>query len=216
MSSFVRFSGLKAMTICAALSMTAGLALAGENNVTKDDILSALYVKPQPLTRGLSVGAPQADPTAKAREESFLASIRNRRTRSLSLGEREEIAEIAATKPKIDLEINFDFNSASIRPSSMPSVQALGQALSDPKLKGSTFIVAGHTDGVGGDAFNQDLSERRADTIKRYLVDNYRVPSGDLVAVGYGKTKLKSSQDPTDAINRRVQVVNMDTKTALK
>jgi outer membrane protein OmpA-like peptidoglycan-associated protein len=216
MSSFVRFSGLKAMTICAALSMTAGLALAGENNVTKDDILSALYVKPQPLTRGLSVGAPQADPTAKAREESFLASIRNRRTRSLSLGEREEIAEIAATKPKIDLEINFDFNSALIRPSSMPSVQALGQALSDPKLKGSTFIVAGHTDGVGGDAFNQDLSERRADTIKRYLVDNYRVPSGDLVAVGYGKTKLKNSQDPTDAINRRVQVVNMDTKTALK
>ena len=214
MSSFVRFSGLKAMTICAALSMTAGLALAGENNVTKDDILSALYVKPQPLTRGLSVGAPQADPTAKAREESFLASIRNRRTRSLSLGEREEIAEIAATKPKIDLEINFDFNSALIRPSSMPSVQALGQALSDPKLKGSTFIVAGHTDGVGGDAFNQDLSERRADTIKRYLVDNYRVPSGDLVAVGYGKTKLKNSQDPTDAINRRVQVVNMDTKTA--
>jgi outer membrane protein OmpA-like peptidoglycan-associated protein len=199
-----------------AIDLASITGFAGENNVTKDDILSALYVKPQPLTRGLSVGAPQADPTAKAREESFLASIRNRRTRSLSLGEREEIAEIAATKPKIDLEINFDFNSASIRPSSMPSVQALGQALSDPKLKGSTFIVAGHTDGVGGDAFNQDLSERRADTIKRYLVDNYRVPSGDLVAVGYGKTKLKNSQDPTDAINRRVQVVNMDTKTALK
>ena len=34
--------------------------------------------------------------------------------------------------------------------------------------------------------------------------------------VGYGKTKLKNAQDPTDAINRRVQVVNMDTKTALK
>jgi outer membrane protein OmpA-like peptidoglycan-associated protein len=216
MTSFVRFSGLKAMTICAALSMTAGLALAGENNITKDDILGALYVKPQPLTRGLSVGPPQVDAAARAKEESFLASIRNRRTRSLSLGEREEIAEIAATKPKIDLEINFDFNSASIRPSSMPSVQALGQALSDPKLQGSTFIVAGHTDGIGSDGFNQDLSERRADTIKRYLVDNYHIPSGDLVTVGYGKTKLKNPQDPTDAINRRVQVVNMDTKTALK
>jgi outer membrane protein OmpA-like peptidoglycan-associated protein len=216
MTSFVRFSGLKAMTICAALSMTAGLALAGENNITKDDILGALYVKPQPLTRGLSVGPAQVDAAARAKEESFLASIRNRRTRSLSLGEREEIAEIAATKPKIDLEINFDFNSASIRPSSMPSVQALGQALSDPKLQGSTFIVAGHTDGIGSDGFNQDLSERRADTIKRYLVDNYHIPSGDLVTVGYGKTKLKNPQDPTDAINRRVQVVNMDTKTALK
>jgi outer membrane protein OmpA-like peptidoglycan-associated protein len=219
MTSFVRLSGLKAITICAALSMTAGLALAGENNVTKDDILGALYVKPQPLTRGLSAGSagtPQADPAAKAKEDTFLASIRNRKTRSLSLGEREEIAEIAATKPKIDLEINFDYNSASIRQSSIPSVQALGQALSDPKLKGSTFIVAGHTDGVGGDAFNQDLSERRADTIKRYLVDNYHIANGDLVTVGYGKTKLKDAQDPTDAINRRVQVVNMDTKTASK
>jgi flagellar motor protein MotB len=36
------------------------------------------------------------------------------------------------------------------------------------------------------------------------------------VTVGYGKTKLKDAQDPTDAINRRVQVVNMDTKTASK
>jgi outer membrane protein OmpA-like peptidoglycan-associated protein len=216
MTSFVRFSGLKAMTICAALSMTAGLAFAGDNNVTKDDILGALYVKPQPLTRGLSVGAPQVDTTVKAKENTFLASVRNRKTRSLSLDEREEIAEIASTKPKIDLEINFDFNSASIRPSSIPSVQALGQALSDPKLKGSTFVVAGHTDGVGSDAFNQDLSERRADTIKHYLVDNYHIANSDLVTVGYGKSKLKDSQDPTDAINRRVQVVNMDTKTASK
>ena len=215
MTSFVGFSGLRAITICAALSMTAGLALAGENNVTKDDILGALY-KPQPLTRGLSAGTPQVDPAAKAKENTFLASIRNRKTRSLSLGEREEIAEIASTKPKIDLEIQFDFNSASIRQSSMPSVQALGQALSDPKLKGSTFVVAGHTDGVGSDSFNQDLSERRADTIKHYLVDNYHLASGDLVTVGYGKTKLKDAQDPTDAINRRVQVVNMDTKTASK
>jgi len=214
MTSFVRFSGLKAMTVCAALSMTAGLAFAADNNVSKDQILDALQVKP--LTRSISGGERQVDPVAKAKQDSFLASIRNRKTRSLSLGEREEIAEIASAKPKIDLEINFDFNSDSIRQSSVPSVQALGQALSDPKLKGSTFVVAGHTDGVGSDVFNQDLSERRADTIKRYLVDNYHIPAGDLVTVGYGKTKLKDTQDPTDAINRRVQVVNMDTKTASK
>jgi len=216
MTSFSRFSGLKAITVCAALSMTAGLAFAGDNNVTKDEILGALYVKPQPLTRGLSVGAPQVDLAAKAKEDTFLASVRNRKTRSLSLGEREEIAEIASTKPNIDLEINFDFNSASIRQSSIPSVQALGQALSDPKLNGSTFVVAGHTDGIGSDSFNQDLSERRADTIKRYLIDNYHIAGNNLVAVGYGKTKLKDAQDPADAINRRVQVVNMDTKTASK
>ena len=213
MTSFVRFSGLKAITICAALSMTAGLAFAGDN-VSSDQIIHAL--QPKPLTRGLSVGVPQVDPAVKAKEVNFVASIRNRKTRSMSMGEREEIAEIAATKPKIDLEIHFDFNSADISKESMPSVQALGEALSDTKLRGSTFVVAGHTDGVGGEQFNQELSERRADTIKHYLVDHYHIASGDLVTVGYGKTKLKDAADPSDGVNRRVQVVNMDTKTAAK
>ncbi|MGC8030408.1 OmpA family protein, partial [Salmonella enterica] len=53
----------------------------------------------------------------------------------------------------------------------VPSVQALGRALTSPELKGSTFVVAGHTDAAGGDSYNQDLSERRADSIKRYLVE---------------------------------------------
>ena len=213
MTSFVRFSGLKAITICAALSMTAGLAFAGDN-VSSDQIIHAL--QPKPLTRGLSIGAPQVDPSVKAKEVNFVQSIRNRKTRSLSMGEREEIAEIASSKPKIDLEIHFDFNSADISKESMPSVQALGDALSDPKLRGSTFVVAGHTDAVGGEQFNQELSERRADTIKHYLVDHYHIASGDLVTVGYGKTKPKNPADPNDGVNRRVQVVNMDTKTAAK
>jgi outer membrane protein OmpA-like peptidoglycan-associated protein len=98
----------------------------------------------------------------------------------------------------------------------MAAVQELGKALSNPSLKGSTFVVAGHTDAVGSEPFNQDLSERRADTIKHYLVDKYGLAGSDLVTVGYGKTKLKNPDNPTDAVNRRVQVVNMDTKTASK
>ncbi|WJR80046.1 OmpA family protein [Bradyrhizobium sp. NP1] len=202
---------LKAVTLGAALSMTAGLALAADNTVSADQILHAL--QPKPLTRSLSVG-PQADPAASAKEISFVKTLRNRATRSLSLGEREQIAEIAATKPKIDLEIQFDYNSASISRNSTLAVQELGKALSNPNLRGSTFVVAGHTDGVGSDSFNQDLSERRADTIKRYLIEKYGIAGSDLVTVGYGKTKLKDTENPNDPINRRVQVVNMDTKTA--
>jgi outer membrane protein OmpA-like peptidoglycan-associated protein len=213
MTSFQRLSVLKAITLGAALSMTAGLAIAGDNNVSADQILNAL--QPKPLTRGLSVG-PQADPAVKAREIGFIATLRNRKTRSLSLNEREEIAEIASTKPKIDLEIQFDYNSAEISTTSMPSVQALGKALSNPKLRGSTFVVAGHTDAIGGEAYNQDLSERRADTIKRYLSEKYGINGTDLVTVGYGKSKPKDPNAPMDPINRRVQVVNMDTKTAAK
>ena len=210
-----RFPGLKTITLGAALSLTAGLALASDNTaLSADQILSAL--KPVHVTRGLSVATPQLDPSAKAREVNFLATLRNRKTRSLSLGERDQIAEIAATKPKIDLEIQFDYNSAAISKASIGAVQELGKALSDPGLKGSTFVVAGHTDAVGSEQFNQDLSERRADTIKAFLVEKYGLAGSDLVTVGYGKTRLKNPDNPTDAVNRRVQVVNMDAKTASK
>ena len=207
-----RFHGLSIVAFGAALSMTAGLAFAGDT-VSADQILNAL--KPKPVTRGLSTG-PQVDTGAQAREASFVDTLRNRKTRSLSLGEREEIAELAATKPKIDLEIRFDYNSADISRNAMPAVQELGKALSDASLKDSTFVVAGHTDAVGGEAYNQDLSERRADTIKKYLTEKYGLNGANLVTVGYGKTKPKDPTAPLDPVNRRVQVVNMDTKTATK
>jgi outer membrane protein OmpA-like peptidoglycan-associated protein len=207
-----RFPGISIVTIGAALSMTAGLALAGETTVSASKIVNALT---KPLTRGLSSGA-QEDPAAKAKETHFVDTLRNRQTRSLSLGEREEIAQIASTKPKIDLEIHFDYNSADISKTSDSAVQELGKALSDASLKGSTFVVAGHTDAIGGESYNQELSERRADTIKRYLTEKYGIAGTDLVTVGYGKTKPKDPNAPMDPTNRRVQVVNMDTKTTSK
>jgi outer membrane protein OmpA-like peptidoglycan-associated protein len=199
------------MTIGAALSIGAGKAVAGDDNVTEAQILHALNPPKKPLTRGLSVG-PQADPASVAAEGVFVQKIRNRATRSLSTGEREEIATIAQSKPNIDLEINFDYNSADISGKSLPSVQALGKALTNPDLKGSTFIVAGYTDAAGGEAYNQDLSERRADSIKRYLTDKFGITGSDLVTVGYGKTKLKDPSQPLAEVNRRVQVVNMQNK----
>jgi outer membrane protein OmpA-like peptidoglycan-associated protein len=160
------------------------------------------------------VGPPQqVDPAVAAAESKLVQKVRGRATRSLSVSEREEIAAIVKDKPKIDLEINFDYNSADISAKSLPSVEALGRALSSSDLKGSTFVVAGHTDAAGGEGYNQDLSERRADSIKRYLVDKYGINGSDLVTVGYGKSKLKDPNQPMAEANRRVQVVNMETKT---
>jgi outer membrane protein OmpA-like peptidoglycan-associated protein len=197
----------------AAASLSAGAAFAQDRNVTEDQIVRALAPEKKPLTRGLSVGPQQTvDPTATAAESKFVQKIRGRSTRSLSTAEREEIAAIVKDKPKIDLEINFDYNSADISTKSLPSVQALGRALTNNDLKGSTFVVAGHTDAAGGEAYNQDLSERRADAIKRYLVDKYGINGTDLVTVGYGKSKLKDPSQPLAEVNRRVQVVNMENK----
>src|ERR1700751_5504618 len=99
MTSSVRFFGIKAMTIGAALSMTAGLAFAGDT-VSKNAIIDSL--KAPPATRGLSA----ADPN-KASETSFINSVRNRATRSLSMDERNQLDTIAPHKPKIHLESNF-------------------------------------------------------------------------------------------------------------
>jgi outer membrane protein OmpA-like peptidoglycan-associated protein len=201
---------LSIVTLGAALSMTVGIAFAGET-VSADKIVRAL--KPTSPTRGLSM-APQVDTAQQTKEASFLNSLRNRKTRSLSFEERQEMAEIAATKPKIDLEIRFDYNSAEISKSSEQAVEELAKALSDPSLKGSTFMVAGHTDAVGGESYNQQLSERRADTIKKVLSEEFGISGSDLVTVGYGKSRPKDPSAPMDPSNRRVQVVNMDTKTA--
>lgn len=202
---------LSVLTIGAALSFGMAQAVAAEE-VTEDQIVRALAPAKKPLTRGLSSG-PQTDPAAVAEEGRFVQKIRGRSTRSLSVNEREEIAALAKDKPNIDLEITFEYNSADISAKSMPSVQALGKALTNPDLKGSTFVVAGHTDAAGGESYNQELSERRADSIKRYLTEKYGIAGADLVTVGYGKSKLKDPAQPLAEANRRVQVVNMANKT---
>jgi outer membrane protein OmpA-like peptidoglycan-associated protein len=199
---------LSLLTIGAALSIGAVKA----EDVTEDQILKALAPEKKPLTRSLSMGPPVADPAAAEAEGKFVQSLRNRSTRSLSMGERAQITTMVKDKPKIDLEINFDYNSDRVSAKSLPSVQALGRALANPDLKGSTFIVAGHTDAAGSDAYNQELSERRADSIKRYLVEKSGISSTDLVTVGYGKTQLKDPANPLADVNRRVQVVNTENK----
>ena len=210
---------LSIVAIGAAFSCSVGSTLAQDQangkNVSEAAILRALAPEKKPLTRGLSIG-PQGtvDPAAAAAESRFVQKIRGRLTRSLSSHEREEIATMVEDKPKIDLEINFEYNSAEISSKSLTSVQALGRALSNSNLKGSTFVVAGHTDSAGTESYNQDLSERRADAIKRYLVDHYGINGSDLVAVGYGKSKLKDPNQPMAEVNRRVQVVNMENKAS--
>lgn len=183
-----------------------GTALAAEQQRSSGEIIDAL--KPHVrATRGLTV-AP-LDVAKRAEDAKFVDTLRGRATRSLTTDERDKITTIAKEKPSIDLEINFEYNSDKISSAAMPQVTALGQALTSKDLKDSTFVLAGHTDGKGGETFNQSLSERRADAVKRYLMAKYHLDTAHLVTVGYGKTQLKEPANPTAADNRRVQVVNM-------
>jgi outer membrane protein OmpA-like peptidoglycan-associated protein len=193
--------------IAAALVMPAGIATA-QQSPSSQDIVNAL--KPKALTRGLSISP--ADQAKKQQTEQFVDTLRNRTTRSLSNSERQQIASVSETRPRIDLEIRFDFNSANIAQSAIPDMNNLGKALSDPSLKNNTFVLAGHTDGVGGEEFNQDLSSRRADAVKSYLMNKFGVAPDHLVTAGYGKSQLKNKDNPSAPENRRVEVVNMAEK----
>jgi outer membrane protein OmpA-like peptidoglycan-associated protein len=137
-----------------------------------------------------------------------IASFSDRLRHSRSITYDYEAAS-TQSKPAIDLEINFDFNSAAITSKAEPQLDELGAALSDPKLRGATISINGHTDGVGGDAFNKKLSERRAAMIKQYLVDNFHLSAGNPRTVGYGKTRPKNASDLNAPENRRVEVVNL-------
>jgi outer membrane protein OmpA-like peptidoglycan-associated protein len=194
-----------ALAVVALAAFVAGRGPASAADpLTEERIVKALT----PITtRSLTLTPADRASTA---DKKLLDSIRNRPARSLTPGEREQIAAAAAAKPSIDIEINFDYRSAKISRSAAPAVNTLGRALSSADLKGATFILAGHTDGKGSLAYNQELSEKRVDTVKRYLVDHFKLSPTNLVAVGYGKTKLKNEGDPFGPENRRVQVVNME------
>jgi outer membrane protein OmpA-like peptidoglycan-associated protein len=128
------------------------------------------------------------------------------------MGDRDHLAAIAADRPKIDLDINFDFDSAALTPRTEPQLHSLGKALTSDELAGSVVMLGGHTDGKGSDAYNQSLSERRAEAVKRFLIETYHVPAANLVSAGYGKEGYKNSSDPLAPENRRVEVVNMAAK----
>jgi outer membrane protein OmpA-like peptidoglycan-associated protein len=192
--------------------LLAGARVAAADPISAEQIINALG--PKPVTRSLTLSSPQA-PATSPEEAKVLDSVRNRPTRSLTLDERQELATIAKDKLSIDIDIDFDYNSAQIGSTGTPWITALGKALSSPQLANGTFMLAGHTDGKGSDAFNQDLSERRADAVKRYLIARYKLPANNLIAVGYGKSILKNKDNPLASENRRVQVVNMAAKNVV-
>jgi outer membrane protein OmpA-like peptidoglycan-associated protein len=199
-----RLSKCRAAVAVAALAMLfAGRGPASAADpLTEEQIVKALT----PITTRSLTLAP-VDNTGV--DKKLLDSLRNRPAHSLTPNEREQIAAAAAAKPSIDIDINFDYRSAKISRSAASAVNTLGKALSNPDLKGTTFVLAGHTDGKGSLPYNQELSDKRVDTVRQYLVSHFKLSPTSLVAVGYGKTKLKNEGDPFGPENRRVQVVNM-------
>lgn len=184
------------------LGLSLGAAQATDPSVS--DIVKGLGGDAKPATRSLGAKPQSAVPDAVRQELNA--------TRGLKVKLKEKAAEVIDTyqPPKMDFEIRFAFDSDRILPESIPVLNLIGQALSSQNLSHARFLLNGHTDAKGSDHYNLDLSERRALSVRHYLIDRFYIDGERLLAIGFGEERLKDRHDPESGVNRRVEIVNMD------
>jgi len=119
-----------------------------------------------------------------------------------------EVEKHLATDKHTDVYgIYFNFASDELRSESEPVLHEIADALKvHPDW---TLIINGHTDNVGGDALNLDLSRRRATAVRQALVERYKIEDSRLTTNGFGASQPKESNDSDRgrALNRRVELV---------
>lgn len=116
---------------------------------------------------------------------------------------------VTAKEIRITQQIQFDFNKATIKPISFPILDAVYDVLAgNPTI---TIEIQGHTDNVGNATYNQKLSQKRADSVKAYLVKK-GVTEGRLVSKGYGMAQplLPNTSEANKSLNRRVQFIRTE------
>jgi len=116
---------------------------------------------------------------------------------------------VTAKEIRITQQIHFEFNKATIRRESFPILDAVQEVLvANPKM---TLEIQGHTDNVGSAAYNQKLSQSRADSVRKYL-ENHGIDGSRLRSVGYGLTQpiVPNTTDSNRALNRRVQFIRTE------
>jgi len=126
--------------------------------------------------------------------------------------ELQQIPNVEVTRPseneinvQLTNDILFDFGSAALRPESQTTLRDL--AANFQKYPDEAVDVEGHTDNVGTAAFNQTLSENRANSVKSFLISS-GVPASRVTAIGFGETRPKASNDTPEGrqVNRRVEI----------
>lgn len=103
--------------------------------------------------------------------------------------------------------LNFDSGKATIEARNYQLLAKVQQALAE--FPNSRFVIEGHTDSFGSDVANYNLSQRRADAVKQYLIANAHIDASRIEATGYGETKPIATNDTSvgRAKNRRIDIV---------
>jgi len=210
------------LLMAAALTLTlnglsAGYQAASAQDATysADDVtrhfkqMKTRSLKPTGTSRALCIGTrDECNPDA-GKEGGGHVAVKSE-TGSDANGQPAGTAEALAADPEtkavgegFNLLVSFEYASARLSPAAKANLREFAKGIADPDLAGATFLIEGHTDGIGSAPYNQRLSEDRAQAVTEYLV-TLGVGRDRLKTVGYGKTRPKVA-DVNDPANRRVE-----------
>ncbi|PYQ62542.1 MAG: hypothetical protein DMF58_01400 [Acidobacteria bacterium] len=152
--------------------------------------------------RGAVVGG-----VAGAAAGAIVGAMMDRQERELRQIQGVNVTRTAPGELNVSVqnEVLFDFNSSALRSSSRASLQQMADVFQ--KYPDTTLSVQGHTDSIGSAAYNQRLSERRADSVAGYLQD-LGVRSSRIQTIGYGKSQPRATNSTAAGrqLNRRVEI----------
>ncbi len=156
------------------------------------------------------VSAQEAD--RKAIRRTFLAPPVETLREAYSLRDVRSSERLRESVRRLDLDaIQFDSGSSTVRESQIPKLEDIALGIADVlnENPSAVFLIEGHTDAVGGEIYNLALSDRRAETIARILIDSYGLPPENFVVEGYGEAYLKIPTEADEPRNRRVAIRNI-------
>ena len=132
---------------------------------------------------------------------------------------RPPIAPQLSKLPQLRFDVVFDPDSSLIRPASYQTIGSIADALTDPRMRPYRYLIVDHVESAGRRDHNLILSQRRADSLRDVLVNNFKVQPKRLLALGLGEEQLQDVNRPASPANARVQIIafgKFETEAAAK
>lgn len=172
----------------------------GKNTPSKEKIIEFFKSDAPPKLRSVS---------PKIRGLNFIDESKSAAKHKTAKHVLQKSATHALKEKAISMEILFDYNSATLTDAAKNQLRPVGSALTSSELAGFRYRIEGHTDIIGGDEFNLDLSRRRAKAVQEFLTQQSGLSPALTKIVGKGKKELADKNNPTSEVNRRVRIVRL-------
>jgi OOP family OmpA-OmpF porin len=181
------------LTVCLMVAMPVAAALA-QSVATTEDMVDRLAGLETTAELDAAVLRQQASDRVKSKVDAVALK-------------RPPVAAQLLKLPHLNLDIQFNPDSAVIRPDSYRMLGRIADAFADPRMLPFGFLVVGHTESTGKRDYNLTLSQRRADSIRDVLVTTFKISPKRIQAVGLGEEQLLDAEHPKAPVNQQIQIV---------